>query len=176
MASTKRPPAISGVSSEKEAVIMTVYPSIASAAPGKWLGNLYDSIPIKVGGIKLSHLLFVLPTAPLALAGYAQLKVLGEVYVLTNRSMQKRASLGNRLLTQVSLANIADVTLVQEPGQAFYPAADLYLVDKKGDTQMVLAGVPRAEIFRQIILDAVTARKQVEESLSRIKARKPVTA
>lgn len=176
MASTKRPPAISGVSSEKEAVIMMVYPSIASAAPGKWLGSLYDSIPFTVGGIKLSHLLFVLPTAPLALAGYAQLKILGEVYVLTNRSMQKRASLGNRLLTQVPLTSIADVTLVQEAGQAFYPAADLYLVDKKGETLMVLAGVPRADVFRQTILEAITARKQVEESLNRIKSRQPVTA
>jgi len=126
---------------------------------------------LKVGGIKLSHLLFVLPTAPLALAGYFQLKVLGDVYTLTNRSVQKRASIGNRLLSQVPLASIAEVALVQEPGQAFYPAADLYLLDKKGDTIMILRGVPRADVFRQTILEAMTARRQVGESLDRINAR-----
>jgi len=171
MVATKRPPAISGVSADKEAVIMTVYPSIAAAGPGRWLGSLYDSIPLKVGGIKLSHLLFVLPTAPLALAGYAQLKILGEVYTLTNRAVQKRASIGNRLLSQVPLASIAEVALVQEAGQAFYPAADLYLLDKKGDTLTILRGVPRAEVFRQTILEAMTARRHVEESLARINAR-----
>ena len=173
MTATKRPPAISGVSPQKEAVIMTVYPSIACTWLGRALGQLYESLPAKLFGVKLSHLLFVLPTAPGALKAYAYLKLFGDVYVLTNRSVQKRSSLGNRLVAQVPLASIEQVTVEQEPGQAFYPAADLYLVNGKGDTLMVLSGVPRADVFRQTILEARDAFKQVEASLATINARQP---
>src|SRR5690242_16066773 len=100
--SPARPPAIAGVSASK-ALIMTVYPSIAATALGKLLGRWYELIPTRVGGIKLSHLLFPLPTSPFAILIYGYLKVFGEIYSLTNRSVQIRTSLGNQLKREVPL-------------------------------------------------------------------------
>jgi hypothetical protein len=169
---TQRPPAISGVSAGgKQALIMAVYPSIGGTVLGKLLGQLYESIPVKIFGIKLSHLLFPLPTAIIAIQVYAHLKLFGEVYALTNRSVQLRRSIGNRLIREVPLADVDQVVIRQESGQEFYPAADVYLLNKAGDTIMSLPGVLRADVFRQTILEARNARNQVTASLATINAR-----
>jgi hypothetical protein len=168
----QRPPAIAGVSTGP-ALIMVVYPSIAATAIGKGLGKLYELIPIRVGGIKLSHLLFCLPSAPFAAVGYFLMKLSGEVYALTTRSVQLRNSLGNRLIREVPMSSIDQVVIRQEPGQEFYPAADIYLLNKAGETIMTLPGVPRAEVFRQTILEARSAQDQVAAALTTIGARKP---
>lgn len=168
--SLTRPPAIAGVSA-KQALIMTVYPSIGGTALGKSLGRLYESMPVRVGGIKLSHLLFPLPTAIIAIQVYLHLKVFGEVYCLTNRSLQIRTSLGNQLKREVPLKDIEQVVIRQEPGQEFYPAADIYLLNKAGQTIMSLPGVLRAEVFRQSILEARAAQARVAASLATINAR-----
>lgn len=168
--------AITGVSPGREQVLTRVYPSIASTAFGKFLGTIYDCIPARVGGIKLSNLLFVLPTAPFALLTFFLLKAFGDVYVLTNRSVQKRASLGNRLKSEVLLLNIDDVAVREEPGQAFYPACDVYLLGKTGETLMSLPGVLRGEVFRQNLLESRNAARQVAASLARINAREPAAA
>ena len=97
---TQKPPAIAGVSSG-QALIMAVYPSIAATAIGKALGRLYESMPARICGIKLSHLLFPLPTAIIAITLYFYLKLAGEVYALTNRTLQLRISLGNRLKREI---------------------------------------------------------------------------
>jgi hypothetical protein len=164
------PPAISGVNSG-QAFVMAVYPSIAATSLGKLLGRLYESMPVKIFGIKLSHLLFPLPTSIIALQVFAHLKLFGEVYVLTNRSVQLRTSIGNRLKREVALSDVGQIVLRQEPGQEFYPAADIYLLNKAGATIMSLPGVPRADVFRHTLLDAKNARDQVAASLSTIKAR-----
>ncbi|HLJ11168.1 MAG TPA: hypothetical protein VKU82_08265 [Planctomycetaceae bacterium] len=168
---TQKPAPISGVSAGRQALIMVVYPSIACTAIGKWLGRLYESIPLRVMGIKLSHLLFPLPTAIVAIQVYAHLKLFGEIYVLTNQSVQLRRSLGNKLIREVSLSNVDRVVVRQEPGQEYYPAADIYLVGKGGETLMSLPGVLRADVFRQSILEAKLARDQVAASLAMINAR-----
>lgn len=167
---TQKPPAISGVSSG-QTLVMAVYPSIAAAGMGKLLGRLYESIPTRIFGIKLSHLLFCLPTAGLAVGGYFILKIFGEVYALTNRTLQLRRSLGNQLIREIKLSDIDQVVIRQEPGQEFYPAADIYLLNKAGDTLMTLPGVPRADVFRQTILEARNAANQVSASLATINAR-----
>jgi hypothetical protein len=168
--SIHKPPAIAGVASG-QALIMAVYPSIACTEIGKLLGRMYESIPTRVFGIKLSHLLFPLPTAGIAVGLYFYLKIVGEVYVLTNRTLQLRHSLGNRLIREIKLADINHVVVKQEPGQEFYPAADIYLLDKAGATMMTLPGVLRADIFRETILEARDARSQVAASLAVIGSR-----
>jgi hypothetical protein len=171
---TQRPPAISGVSAAgKQALIMAVYPSIGGTILGKLLGQLYESIPIRIFGIKLSHLLFPLPTSIIAIQVYAHLKLFGEVYALTNRTVQLRRSIGNRLLREVPLTDVDQVVIRQEPGQQFYPAADIYLLNKAGDTILSLPGVLRADVFRQTILEARNSRNQVASSLATINARHP---
>lgn len=169
--SPPRPPAIAGVSAGRQALITTVYPSIAATPLGKWLGRLYESMPMRIGGIKLSHLLFPLPSAIIAVQAYLHLKVFGEVYSLTNRSVQVRTSLGNRLQREVKLSDIQEVVIRQEAGQEFYPAADIYLLNKAGQTIMSLPGVLRADVFRQSILEAKMALDRVTASLATINAR-----
>ncbi|MGH7127611.1 MAG: hypothetical protein ACREIV_03515 [Planctomycetaceae bacterium] len=164
--------AIAGVSPSAESVIMIVYPSVASTGVGRLLGRVIDAIPLKIMGIKLSHLLFALPLSPLALLMYAWLKVAGVRYVLTNRSIQRWRSLGSRMLRAVPLAEIDRINVVEQPGQAFYKAADLRVLRADGSVAMELAGIARADVFRQIILEARDARRQTEQALATIQARK----
>jgi hypothetical protein len=171
---TSKLQAISGVSSSSEAEVMTIYPSIGSTGLGRMLGSLYDSIPIKINGIKLSYLMFPLPTTPVGLALYSFLKALGNTYQITNRSVKIwQMLLGSRssLAKQVALTDIDRVEVVQLSGQAFYKAADLVLFGADGGTLLRLAGVPRADVFRATIMKAVAARKQTLEALSQIEAR-----
>ena len=166
-----KPQAISGVSAGVETEITTVYPSMASTWVGRILGALYESIPLRINGIKLSHLLFPLPTSPMALLMYLFLKVAGRRYRLTNRAVQVWSMLGQRLYSQALLADIREIELEQSRGQVFYKAADLVLRGADGTPLLRLEGVPRAEVFRRTILEARDARSQVESSLARIQAR-----
>lgn len=171
MSATTRGPAISGVSSGKTTEIIRVHPSIAGTVYGRVLGQILDSIPVKVGGIKLSHLLFGLPIALLAVPAYFLLKVVGVAYSLTNRSLQVRTVLSDRPLREIPLADIGDVVIRQLPGQAFYPAAEIDLMNKAGDVLLTLSGILRPDVFRQTILEARNARNQVQSSLNTIRAR-----
>lgn len=150
---------------------MRIHPSIAGTAYGRMLGQLLDSIPMKVGGIKLSHLLFGLPAALLALPMFFFLKLAGEVYSLTNRSLQIRTCLSNRPVREIPLADVGEVVIRQLPGQQFYPAAEIDLLNKAGETLVTLSGIPRADVFRQTIVEARNSRNQVQSSLNTIRAR-----
>ncbi len=165
------PQAISGVTAGVETEITTVFPSIASTGFGRFLGSLYESIPLRINGVKLSHLLFPLPTSPFALALYLLLKVAGRRYRLTNRSVQIWSMLGQRMYTQVALGDVKGIEVEQSPGQVFYKAADIVLVGADGGELLRLNGVQRAEVFRQTILEARDAQANVQASLSRIQAR-----
>jgi hypothetical protein len=172
MSSGRKPAAISGVSASTEAVIMTVYPSIAAYGIGRTFGSIYESIPLRIMGVKLSNLLFVLPTAPIAAGLYFLQKATGVRYTLTNRSMQIWHALGNRKVKQVSLADVTDVVVREQPGQQFYKAGDIVLIGGKGNEEILtLSGIPYPHIFRQTILEARDARQMVAKSLETIKAR-----
>jgi hypothetical protein len=169
--SIRRKQAIAGVSAGVENVVMTVYPSIASTRLGRWLGRRYNSIPIKINGIKLSYLLFPLPSIPFALLLYFQLKVIGSRYILTNRAVTIRAALGEKRRAETALPTIDRIEVRQYAGQEFYRAADLVFYDSGGNVLGRLAGVPYAEIFRQTILEARDALTQTEAALATIAAR-----
>jgi len=176
MSSGRKPSAISGVAASSEVEIMTVYPSIAAYGLGRVFGSIYESIPLRIMGVKLSNLLFVLPTAPIAAGLYFLQKLTGQRYRLTNRSMQVWHSLGNRKVKEVSLTDITDVVIRELPGQQFYKAADLVLMGGKGNDEILrLPAIPYAHIFRQTILEARDSRQMVAKSLETIKAR-PVIA
>lgn len=168
---TAKPQAIFGVSAGKENMIDVRFPSISATGLGRLLGRLYESIPLKIWGLKISHLLFPLPTVPLALILYFYLKIAGTRYVLTNRSVQKWTGLGTRMLEQASLAEIDHIEVDPRRGQEFFRAADLALVAADGTVLMSLEAVPRAHVFRHTILEACSARKQVEASLQVIARR-----
>lgn len=164
--------AIAGVSPTAESRIMTVYPSVSATFPGRVLGRIYNCIPIRIFGPKLSTLLFALPTAPLAAPLYLLTKVFGNRYTLTNRSVQIWASLGAQKISSVDLNQINRVELDELPGQAFFRAADIRLKAANGQTLMRLAGVGDAGAFRNAIQCAIDSRRMVQSSLSTIAARK----
>ncbi len=163
--------AIAGVSATTESKIMTEYPSVGATAIGRLLGQIYSCIPIRIFGIKISTLLFVLPTAPLAAPIYLLSKALGNKYVLTNRSVQIWSSLGAQKVRQADLLEIASVELDQLPGQSFFRAADVRLKAANGQTVLLLPGVADAGAFRNAIQRAIESRRLVQSSLNTINAR-----
>lgn len=165
--------AISGVSAGTENEVMTVYPSIAATGAGRMLGSLFDSIPVRIGGIKLSNILFPPLFIPFGLLLYFAQKATGEKYVLTNRHVQRWKFIGARQLGQVALGDIAEIDIVEQSGQAFFKAGDLLLRAADGRVLSRLSGVVRPAVFRQSILKAREARRCVEASLATIQARQP---
>lgn len=167
---TKKVQAISGVSPGFESVVEEMYPSIACTGLGEFLNRLYECIPVKVWGVKISNV-FALLTAPLGILIYLGLKVVGSRYTVTNRSVNRVSSLGIRLLESVPLAQIADVSIDPDSRQDFYRTADVRLTNAAGDTLLLMRGIPYPERFRQVILETRDARSQVAASLARIQAR-----
>ena len=162
---------IAGVSAGRETVIEEVFPSIAASGFGKFLGQLMDSFPLSINGVRLSHVLFAPIVAPLGLIGYLKFKVTDPVYVVTNQSVQKRAALGQRLIQSVPLTEIDTIEIHEAPGQQFFQAGDLFLLNERGDTLLQLAGIPRPKRFRQVILETREARISSDRSLELIQSR-----
>lgn len=168
---------------ESESLIMFVYPSIAGDAPGRLIGRALHALPLPFVNhtpLALSLLgILLLPVTILiftlgalaALGGYVVMKVFGHRYVLTTQAIQVWSSIGQRLVGAVSLDQIADVSVNERKGQAFFHAADLVILDRGGNEVLTLEGVPRADVFRQTILKARDARVQVAEALRNISAR-----
>ena len=165
--------AIAGVSASGESDIRSEYPSIAGTWMGRLVGMLCELIPIKIWGVKISYLLFGPLVAPIAPLIYLFAKLGGERWALTNRTLERRAMFGTRLIQSVSLTEILDITVFQQAGQEFYRASDLYVLNAKRDPIMLLSGVPQADIFRLTVLKVRDARQQVEASLKTIQARQP---
>ena len=157
---------------KKRVDILVRYPSVSGGSLGKLFGRLYELLPWpKVNGIKLSYILFVLPTSLLPALLYFRLKVWGDKYVLTNQSVQRRKALTNRLGAEIPLEQVAEITVRQNPGQQFYKAGDVELRSRDGRVAMVLEGVVRPEVFRRNILEARDACLEVGASLETIAAR-----
>lgn len=171
-----KPQAIAGVSAGLDREIETVYPSIASTGIGRAIGAICDSVPLRVGGIKLSALLFALPLAPVAVVPYALLKLFGRRYVLTNRVLRITSALGGRLYREIGLGEFENIGIEFHTGQQFYHAGDLVLLKANGDAVATLPGVPRPERFRQILLDARDARLSCDAALATMTARQPQPA
>ncbi|MEJ7594112.1 MAG: PH domain-containing protein [Planctomycetaceae bacterium] len=164
--------AIAGVSPTSEARIMTEFPSVAASGVGCLIGQLMDSIPISIFGVKLSYLLFGLPLAPLGALLFLLNRPFGARYILTNRSVQVWASLGTQRTAVVDLNDIVDVELDQRPGQAFFRSSDICLKAANGQTIVRLAGVCDPGPFRNAIQRAMQSRRLVQSSLATIAARK----
>lgn len=171
-----RPQAIAGVSTQVERTAAVTYPSISAGWLGQLFGSLYELIPVRIGSIKLSHLIFPLPLAPLTTLIYLGQKALGETYEITNHSVRRwQMALGtrSRMLAEIPLGQIAEVAVEQAPGQVFFKAADLYLLAADGSTLGTLKGVVHPATFRQTILKAKEARGWTDAALSNIQSRQP---
>jgi hypothetical protein len=151
--------------------ITTVYPSVAATGVGKLLGSLSNCL--KVGNVTVSAILFAPLVAPLAVLIYLGQKVFGHRYEMTDRALKNWAAMSERLDGEAALADIAEIEIAQSSGQTFYHAADLRLLNAAGDAVLVLEGVPRADVFRRLILEARDARGYTEAALATIAARQP---
>lgn len=167
---TKKVQAISGVSPGFESIVEEMYPSIACTGIGQALNSLYECVPLRIWGVKLSNIL-ALPTAPIAVLIYLGLKVVGSRFTVTNRNVNRVSALGFRLLESVPLAQIAGVSVDPDSRQTFYRTGDVRLTNAAGDTLMLMRGIPYPERFCQVILETRDARGQVAASLARIQAR-----
>jgi hypothetical protein len=163
--------AISGVAIGYENTIEAVYPSLAASGFGRLLGRMCDSIPVRIGGVKLSNVLFGPIAALFALPGYLAFKAFGDRYIVTNQAVEVRQILGGRLAKRVALSDIASVVSDVQNGQQFYHAGDLHVLGAKGEPLLILRGVPRPERFRRVILDARESRLRNDASLRNIQAR-----
>jgi hypothetical protein len=162
---------IAGVSPSQERVVEVVYQTVAASAIGRLIGSVMDSIPARIGGVKLSHLLFGLPLAPFGLVGYFVLKLTGRKFILTNRSISIATPLLGRTLKQIPLKDVAEVAIDVRSGQEFHHSGDLVLMNAKGDDLARLEGVSRPDRFRRLIVDTRDARLRSEESLALISKR-----
>lgn len=162
---------IAGVSSRSECVVMTEHPSIAAGMPGQALGRIYEAIPVRVCGLTISHLLFVLPTAPLAVGLYFLQRIVGEYFVLTNRSVQIWTARSGRRVSTVDLSQVEGIDVVQAPGQKFFKAGDILLRTKSGELIQRLRGVPDAPSFCNAIRRTAESRRMVQSAMATIEAR-----
>ena len=164
--------AIAGVSASSEARIMSEFPSVGAGGVGRLIGQLMDSIPIPIFGVKLSYLVFGLLLAPVGALLFLLNKPLGTRYILTNRSVQTWSMLGTQRTNSVPLSDIADVELDQLPGQAFFRCSDIRLKSANGQTILRLSGVADPGPFRNAIQSAISSRRLVQASMATIAARK----
>ncbi len=163
--------AIAGVSGQ-DRLIEFSYPSIAATGLGQLIGKICLSIPTRIGGVPVSCLLFGLPLAPLGAVIYLGQKVLGNRYILTNRGVEIRKSIGNALQKRVDLANISDITISVQDGQEFSRAGNLELRDAKGSILGTLNGVAWPERLKSAIMEARHARVSNDAAFAQIQARK----
>ncbi len=169
---TKKPQAISGVSPKSESVIEELYPSIATTGLGQLLNSLYESIPIGIGEFKISYLIFIPPTIPLALLLYFGLKVFGSKYIVTNRAVKIGNALGLRVTDEVAIEKVSVVSIDPDSRLSFYRTGDVRLTGSAGETLMLLRGVPFPERFRQVIAETADSHRMVAASLVTIRNRK----
>lgn len=168
---TQKLQAIAGVSASDETEIRLKYPSIAATFPGTCIGKACECLPVKIWGVKISYMIFALPLAPIGVLIYALQKLGGDKYILTNRSVQRWSSLFPNCLKSVDLMDIDTIDIYQDSGQEFFNAANLALLDRKGDPLMLLPGLPSADIFREIVLKSRDARTETAASMATIAAR-----
>ncbi len=115
---------------------------MSSTGLGKKLGELYESIPTRIWGLKISNLIFCPILIPVSLALYFVLKIFWRAL---HAHQSKRAVLEIARKSKGFRGFLNDVTAVQVyqgAGDLFYKAGDIYLVGKGGEHLMVLRGSP----------------------------------
>jgi hypothetical protein len=166
----------------REATVMTVWPSLAATATGRFLGRLYE-IELGVPPLTVGHLIAV-ASIPLVVVLYfgrfiselmRATPVVGKLlilppgaqrYVLTNRRVVVRAGLTREDQRWVALNRFDSITIDVRPGQAFYRAGDL--VFRLGAIETFrLSGVVRPDTFRHTCLEARQGYLGAEQSSDR---------
>ncbi|MEM7810119.1 MAG: hypothetical protein AAF532_01395 [Planctomycetota bacterium] len=154
-----------------ERLIRVFYPSIGSRGLGRLIGRVLESIPIRVGVAKVSHLLFALPLAPLGASLYVALKVIGRRYRLTDRAVHVEHALGGEPYASIRLEDIDDIVRVDRPGYVFFDAADLTLKSADGVLAVKLKAVVRPDTVTSIIGEARDAARETSAAVAQVRNR-----
>ena len=162
--------------SVRDPIAETVYPSIAALPPGRWCGMLLNLLPLTIGRVRLTHLLFGPLLAPVAPLLYFAIKIVGRCYPLSASAVEAWPMLSRHRLGRVELARIGAIETRVRRGQAFYRAGDVLLLGEGGQTLMVLEGVPQPKRVAAVIENLRLAASQRTQALDTIAARKPPTA
>ncbi len=140
--------------SEKK--IMTVWPGIASMAPGRWVGRLAGN-RTGYGFFTLGKLL-ALATIPLSLVVYLWRLMPGACrrYTLTNERLIIQRGLTATEGPSIGLDEFDSIEVAILPGQDWLHAGEL-VFQREGKEVFRLSGVSRPEAFRQVCLKAHNA-------------------
>lgn len=150
--------AIAGVAPSQlsEVTVMTVWPTMGSLLPGRWLGMLYDrKVTTGLGNVLSLRNLLILITIPGALKLFAWLiaPIRCRRYRLTNRRVVIQRGYLAKDVMSVGLDQFDSIETEVLPGQAWFRCGDL--VFKRGGIEVFrLAGVSRPETFRHTCLKA----------------------
>ena len=161
--------AIAGVvpSETREAVIMTVWPSMARFSLGRSIGSLCG---IQSGFFKSLSFgrMLALFTIPVALPLYfiALAPGIARRYTLTNRRLIVQHGLSGVDERWVDLEQFDSIDVEILPGQEWFHAGEL--IFRKGKTETFrISGVVRPETFRHTCLKAQQAHVSVKAARSR---------
>lgn len=150
-----------------EVTIMTVWPTIATDAAGRFVGQMCG-IKAGLGGIFTVGNLMALLMIPVAIGLFKKSLLPWEAwrYRLTNRRVIKiRGPLGKEH-SSVPLDGFDEIEVRVLPGQEWFPAGDL--VFRKGPVEVfVLPGVSRPETFRQTCMKARNSYVGIQRALAR---------
>jgi len=172
--------AIAGVvpDTEKEVTVMTVWPSLAALAYGRWWGRRFANhlgmsvfgVPITIGrllallsipAILPVYFLMLLPKVPFVIFGITN--PLCRRYRLTNRRVVVEQAFGGGEQQSVSLDRFDSIEIEVVPGQEWYPAGDL--IFRKGQIETFrLTGVPHPEGFECTCLKTQAGHAGVKQA------------
>ena len=144
---------------------MTVWPSNASFALGRWLGRLYGITWPNVYFFRLGHL-FALASIPIALVLFFMRIApgIGRRYTLTNRRIIVQKGISLKEEKYVDLDRFDSVEVVVQPGQEWYDAGDL--VFRLGNIETFrLEGVSRPDAFRATCVKSQMAHSGVKRAV-----------
>ena len=152
--------AIAGVTvpEDREATVMTVWPSVAAMSLGGLplgtiLGRLYE-IPVGFHVFTLGNL-FCLLSIPLSIARYFNRTgpFVATRYRLTIRRVLVETGLMGQESKSLGLDQFDAIEIVVRPGQAWYDAGDLVFWQGKTE-KFLLEGVSRPDAFRHVCMKA----------------------
>lgn len=170
----------SNFSTDDEQRLEAVYPSIACTTTGKFLGNLYESLPQITPRVRLSYLVWIPPTWPIAIIAYVWLKVQGVRYVVTTSGVVIETILTRHIVTQIPWSEVTEIQVDPASFQSFYRSSDIVIRSRAAAEPLRLHAVPFADRFSQLLQEAyradqATARAQAQIS-SRARARQLASA
>lgn len=173
MSTTALPQPISGVSSNRETVLETVFPGVATTFLGRLIGSVMGAVygvgplPVRLVALVIVGAIF----APLGALLYFYTKVVGSYYVVTNRTVQQRTVLSQVMTKQVNLADVDSVEVQLQDGYDFHLCGDVVLLSSRGDELLVIPAIQYPKRLAHVILESRDARMQSDASLKHMQAR-----